>query len=249
MLLSAHPTCSLKLTSVQDCERHLATGTTKRPQRMSESEVQVCKLRCERECCRCSSGCPGILVVMAPRRLTATSAFWTDRSAPGDTQDDSQSPETCLNFRAGPLPSSTKTAMARLLGSPAEHVSVWLSKHGRVSELAGPLLSAPEHQPQLKLLLCRPSNPNCQLSRPNRLSSASCTCLNAHMHLQALKWSSTSLLAGSWTLMVQAQLTQGSWEVHSRCRSCFFLTCSCNRFAAGNALVAAVTSVAGTGED
>ncbi|KAL0036602.1 hypothetical protein WJX79_002311 [Trebouxia sp. C0005] len=67
---------------------------------------------------------------MAPRRLTATSVFWRTRS-PAD--DDTRIAESndLGTFVARPLPFNTKIPLDSLRGSPAEHVSLWLRKHGQ----------------------------------------------------------------------------------------------------------------------
>ncbi|KAL0031219.1 hypothetical protein WJX77_010216 [Trebouxia sp. C0004] len=65
---------------------------------------------------------------MAPRRLTATSAFWRTRS-PAD--EDKRESDDLGKFVARLLPFKTKVPLDSLEGSPAEHVTFWLRKHGQ----------------------------------------------------------------------------------------------------------------------
>lgn len=100
--------------------------------------------------------------VMSPHRITATSAFWP---APSPASEDwaITARDTPGGFRARPLPISTSIPLDSLGGSPAEHVSVWLRKHGRVSllccEFSLNLLEtgSPLCQP---VAACRPSSQN-----------------------------------------------------------------------------------------
>ena len=67
---------------------------------------------------------------MAPCRLTATSVFWRTRS-PADEDMRIAESNDLGTFVARPLPFNTKVPLDSLKGSPAEHVSLWLRKHGQ----------------------------------------------------------------------------------------------------------------------
>ncbi len=73
---------------------------------------------------------------MTPSRLTATSVFWRTRSPADEDTLIAESNDLGI-FVARPLPSNTKTPLDILKGSPAEHVSLWLRKHGQACLLCG----------------------------------------------------------------------------------------------------------------
>lgn len=100
--------------------------------------------------------------VMSPHRITATSAFWPATS-PASEDWATAARDTPGGFRARPLPISTGIPLDSLGASPAEHVSVWLRKHGRVSlpccEFSLNLLESGSQLCQ-PIAACRPSSQN-----------------------------------------------------------------------------------------
>ncbi|DBB10214.1 TPA: hypothetical protein ACH3X3_001787 [Trebouxia sp. C0006] len=73
---------------------------------------------------------------MSPPRLTATSVFWRTRSPADEDTRIAESNDLGI-FVARPLPFNTKIPLDSLKGSPAEHVSLWLRKHGQARLLCG----------------------------------------------------------------------------------------------------------------